>query len=277
MGVWMIISNETAHPESDAGAIESNQSRAERSFDPETVDWARLVRPQTDRYDSEVALDWAHQAWGFIPSNAVGAHSWNQVQLQSPDSLGMDRMPGDIGHRVTCADFSNPVFDEADRLLDCWPEAKQQIAALLNTIYPVVAHQEDGSLTSICGSWTFGSVYSSCNSPQELLENVLHEMSHQKLRSLGCGFDRAITIVKNDPAEKFFSPVKPVPRPMSAILQTVYAFTHVMELHSRLGLGFKTMKTVIGKLCSEISENIKTDRPDFIAELLEWSDQNTRS
>jgi HEXXH motif-containing protein len=64
-------------------------------------------------------------------------------------------------------------------------------------------------------------------------ESLVHEMAHVKLRCLGVQVESCSRLIVNAPTELYRSPLRPHPRPMTAVLHAFYAWLHITELDLR--------------------------------------------
>ncbi|MDE0553098.1 MAG: HEXXH motif-containing putative peptide modification protein, partial [Candidatus Poribacteria bacterium] len=128
-----------------------------------------------------------------------------------------------------------PNLEYAISLLACWPEVYRQFPKIIHTIFPfaIQLDSKHGS-SSAPDPGNFGAIYVSVFDPIGTAEALVHELAHQKLLALGVGFELANRIVSNSPQERYPSPVREKPRPMTALLHATYSWLHVVELDVRL-------------------------------------------
>jgi HEXXH motif-containing protein len=121
-----------------------------------------------------------------------------------------------------------------------------------------------------------------------LADNLVHELGHIKLFALGVYKESSLALVVNPPTETFKSPVRPYPRPMSAVLHAAYAFAHVTELEHRLCADppdwvplevlENRLRSNRGKVKAAIDEvklHARTDQigKEFLDGLYDWTDR----
>jgi prolyl 4-hydroxylase len=214
----------------------------------ETIDWSRLAEPQTDQYDSDVILDCASSTTsanrpdcytrtpvGDSPAAFDGQVAIRHVYRSLPEfEAGSDAYPD--------APADHPNIAMAAEHIRTWPAVFVQCQRLLEAIHPVLDPRfpigqsaiHRGSSSNSCES-LFGTLWATIYCPIGMAEAIVHELAHQKLRALGVSLESATSIVGNDPADLFVSPViKYRLRPMSAVLHAQYSFVHVTALDARL-------------------------------------------
>ena len=257
---------------------------------PLKVSWAHVGVPHSTGYDSAVILHLAATA-GRLSQSSHG-----NMRRATP-FLGSDvtlRRCVQLPPGLLDATPSRRCIEHACELLSRWPEAHIQARLLLRHVHPArfaVADLEGapGNQTSMCGSSLkqLGVLWTTTECPISLVENIVHEMAHQKLAILGVDIHHATRLVKN-PAALCLSPViLDRLRPISAVLHAQYSFLHVAELDIRM-LQQATIGAEQARIASKLSLNIrrvalgqatlrlhcKTDRAGrtFLNVLSQWAD-----
>lgn len=225
-----------------------------------------LVKPRGDGYDSDLA-------WSLGSTNLARWPKGKPVQTWI--GIPVCSWGDEIGKKFNYAvrePLPHPYITLAEKCIEPWPEAKRMVQTLVEQIFVLQDIRTLGHQTwSHGGSLAFGTLFGNLPHPWTFVENMIHEAAHQKLRAFGVGFERATHMVKNSPEETFPSPVRDYPRPMPAIVQTLYSFTHVAEFQKRTNgidprtAGFvrHTLDTAMGAL--------NTDEPGFFEVLFDWS------
>lgn len=196
-------------------------------------DWSRVAEPQPDQYDTEVALERLRQMRGFrrpplgdtptIFDGAVAVRPLEGPYLK----IGFSSAP--LEDKRICL---------AESYVRQWPAAFQQFKGLMYAFYPL----NDISGTRIrpgrkgYASHAFeshiGTMCASIEDPIGTAEAFVHEMAHNKLRSLGIMFESTQGFITNDPEDLYLSPIRiGVLRPMTAVFHAEYSFIYVTQLY----------------------------------------------
>jgi hypothetical protein len=252
-------------------------------------DWSRVAEPQPDQYDTEVALKRLHQTGSFTqrpPRGDTPAIFDGAVAVRPLE-----------GPYLKMGFSSAPLEDEriglAESYVRQWPAVFQQFKSLIYAFYPI----RDSSGTRIrpgqkgYASHSFeshiGTLCASIEDPIGLAEAFVHEMAHNKLRSLGIMFESAQGFITNDPKDLYLSPIRiGVLRPMTAVFHAEYSFIYVTQLHLMIlaaDPGDETrkyllmlLKTIVARMeegFKVIEANIQVDsigRP-FVDGFMDWA------
>jgi len=173
------------------------------------------------------------------------------------------------------ADHSN--IGVAAEQVRSWPVAFAQCQRLLEAIHPALDPRmplESAEIYrgSSCHSFErlFGTMWATIHCPIGLAEAIVHEMAHQKLRVLGVSFESATTVVGNDPARLYDSPIiKDRLRPMTAVLHAEYSYVHVttLDIHMLKAERDPIRREVLGRVLAtnlaRIEEGYDTLRRHF--------------
>lgn len=214
------------------------------STDEAEIDWTKLAEPQENQYDTDVVLRLARSTVsrdrpdpyvrtpaGDSPTVFDGAVAVRHVYkgVSEAQLLADNYLDAPVDH---------PNVRVAAEYVRRWPLAFAQCQRLLEAIHPGIDPRIPFASNEIyrgssCHSYErfFGTMWSTIHCPLGLAEAIVHELAHQKLRTLGVSFEYATKIVGNDPAARYSSPiVKDRLRPMSAVLQGEYAYLYVTNL-----------------------------------------------
>jgi len=262
-----------------------------------TIDWSRLVRPQPDGYDSEVALSFRAERptpSGEPPSQIavrpVGALAGGDVMV------GLSALPLLPAPRFAPVEEIAPNLLRALAYVDLWPEAAVQWRRMVQLIecFTDVTIPETERATYL-GSASHsvdrrpGHIGLTVDCALATAQAVVHEAAHNKLRALGVGNETAIRIVINPQDELFPSPVVlDRLRPMTAVLHAQYSFVHVLQLNLKMFEAESDVatRTAIRKLIDRnavrmqagrdtIAKHARLDREGeaFVGGLVDWTDQ----
>jgi HEXXH motif-containing protein len=261
----------------------------------QSVDWSRMAEPQKDGYDTEMTLRLAEH--GITPLRPFpyrrraidGAVTFcnGMVAVRRAPELGL------MTDRIKPAELDHPNLAAGAAYLSRWPAAYAQFGRLVDTVYPYTDPEQaglgEGSLGSSSHSYEedFGSVHATVDNALGFAQALIHEMSHQKLRSLGVSFETAERLIVNDPSEQFESPIrKDRTRPMTAVFHAQYSFIHVtaLDLHMLGGAQSERERQCILMLLArnvprmqsgyeEVDRHIRTDDAGrlFVGAFMQWS------
>ena len=204
-----------------------------------------MAAPQGDGYDSDVLAVLALERYGWAKRNPTSdAVTWLEgtVTLRRPDDsiAGGNNQPADTDH---------PNIAQAEIWFrDAWPAMYQQAQRLLQTLYvyldPRTGEQTDQTGCS-CGPLfdrVSMEISTTINGAIGLLEGVVHEMAHNKLKYMGVSmyhWERLVTngqptpeaIESGEGAFLYESPIrKDKLRPIGACYSAHYSYLHVAEL-----------------------------------------------
>lgn len=208
-------------------------------LDPAAIDWSRVPEPQADAYDTEVALELARFAGhtrrdvGDTPTILGGKVAVRHPEDNYRTPPGWKPAPEGDPNLAFAADF-----------LECWPEVRQQFGRIIHSVYPYSepnlgsgscsAPAQDASGTSEYSGKIFGAINVTVFDPIGSSEALVHELAHQKLWALGVDFEYASRLVLNPPTERYPSPVRKEPRPMTALVHAAYAWLYIVNLQLKL-------------------------------------------
>lgn len=238
------------------------------------IDWLRVAAPQTDGYDSAIALS----LQGELPL----IESDHKIF----DTVAITNCPRSLSPQLTNAPLDHPNIKEAERLVNLWPEAAASFKYLMREFHPLQVEGSHGR-GSTCGSDDSlpGKMYATVHSAPGLAEAFLHEHAHTKLRYLGIGLEHADRIVGNPPDELFESPLrKDKPRPMTAVLHACVSYTYVLEMDLRMweadkndrnhldAIKLNHSRMVEGREVMKYFQPADDDGEKFIVGYLSWLD-----
>jgi len=209
-------------------------------FNQDAIDWSRLPEPQTDSYDTDVALKLA----------SLAGHQCRAVGDGVPtiiDGKVAVRCP-DVNYQVPNgwkpAPSGDPNIEYAAYFLECWPEVRQQFGRIIHSIYPYAEPNlgsgscsgpaKDASGKEGYSGKIFGAINVTVFDPIGTSEALVHELAHQKLWALGVDFESASRLVCNPPTEHYPSPVRKNLRPMTALVHAAYAWFYIVNLQLKL-------------------------------------------
>ena len=211
-------------------------------FDEGLIDWSRLPEPQTDGYDTDIALQLARCA-GYT-RRAIGDNPTilnGKVAVRYPDDNyctpnGWEPAPSE-----------DPNLEFAAGFLECWPEVRQQFGKIIHSVYPYSEPNlgggscsgpaQDASAKSTKTAYSgkiFGAINVTVFDPVGTSEALVHELAHQKLWALGVDFEHASRLILNPSNERYPSPVRTDKRPMTALVHAVYAWLYIVNLQLKL-------------------------------------------
>jgi HEXXH motif-containing protein len=270
------------------------------------IDWSRLAEPQVDQYDTEVILRLASSTTaadrpepyrrapvGDSPAVFDGQVAVRYVYRSIPES-------GFLAKYYLDAPLGHPNVGVAAEYIRNWPVAFTQCQRLLEAIHPAIDPRISGESNEIyrgssCHSYErlFGTMWATVYCPLGLAEAIVHEMAHQKLRTLGVSFEAATSVVGNDQSELFPSPVvKERLRPMTAVLHAEYSYVHVTTLDIHLleaehdPTRRDALRVVLKRNLARIEEGLDTIQrhfkpgihgPQFMAGFLNWTERTIAS
>jgi HEXXH motif-containing protein len=257
---------------------------------PATVDWARLVKPQADGYDTATIRRLVEEEPPPWPSERSARQApANAPRLADGRVVIDNRDPLLPVPRWRPVDDLHPNLVRAIELVGCWPEAARQWPQLVHTVQCFIdseppAEKLYSASHSVADRW--GVIAFTVHCPLATAQAIVHEMAHTKLRALGVDNERATRIIANPPAERFASPVVvDQPRPMSAVLHAQYSFIHVTHLdlcmleHESDAAVRADMRTLLGRNLRRMKAGFATlrehavvdrDGSPFLTAFLDW-------
>ena len=218
------------------------------TFNEDSIDWFRLPEPQTDGYDTDIALQLASCA-GYTRRGV-----WDNPTIL--DGKVAVRRPDDnylIPNGWKPAESDDPNLAYAAGFLECWPEVQQQFERIIHSVYPYSEPNlgggscsgpaQDASAKEVYSGKIFGAINVTVFDPIGTSEALVHELAHQKLWALGVDFEHASRLVCNSPTECYPSPVRKDPRPMTALIHATYAWLYIVNLQLKM-IPFESKKGV---------------------------------
>lgn len=197
-------------------------------------DWSRVAEPQPDQYDTEVALERLRQMGGFRQRPPLG-----DTPTIFDGAVAVRPLEGPY---LNMGFSSAPLEDQriclAESYVRQWPAVFQQFKSLIYAFYPL--HDTSGTrirpgrkgYASHSFESHIGTLCASIEDPIGTAEAFVHEMAHNKLRSLGIMFESAQGFITNDPEDLYLSPIRiGVLRPMTAVFHAEYSFIYVTQLY----------------------------------------------
>jgi hypothetical protein len=204
----------------------------------ETIEWARMPRPQADGYDSLQIAQLAHAMYGVLPRAEY------EFDFNGPSMFGrrvpLVHLPHAPSATLQNAPLDHPNIARGERVLQLWPEMYEQCGVLLTSIRPLIndarmldAPDGDHGAGCSCGNTDrFGGIESTVHGGLGFAEGIVHELGHWKLHAMGVHLEDWSHLVANSPSELFESPIrKDKARPMGACIQAQYSYLHVLELN----------------------------------------------
>ncbi len=194
------------------------------------MDWSRLDHPQDDGYDSRMILS-------LTPRRSCESSSGQHLLFDG--RVVVRAVDGALrGERYRPAEPSHPNIKAVETLIKAWPTMFEQCATLLVEVRPFVDTSIPASRwRHILGSSSdstnmpFGVIAATVDNVYGFAQAVVHELAHHKLRALGVHIMSADRLIKNDPSERYPSPiVRDRLRPMTAVVHAQYSFMHVVAL-----------------------------------------------
>lgn len=200
-------------------------------------DWSRVAEPQPDQYDTEVALERLRRRGNSRPRPPLG-----DTPTIFDGAVAVRPLEGPyLGMGFSSAPLEDERIGLAESYVRQWPVVFQQFKSLIYAFYPL----RDLSGTRIrpgqkgYASHSFeshiGTLSASIEDPIGTAEAFVHEMAHNKLRSLGIMFESTQGFIANDPQDLYLSPIRiGVLRPMTAVFHAEYSFIYVIQLYLML-------------------------------------------
>lgn len=127
---------------------------------------------------------------------------------------------------------STPYRDALGLIAQLWPEAYAELPLVTRVIVPMDSGA--GQSLAFTVSSRQGAIFLDALPPEEMVDSLLHETAHVKLRHMQV-FD---TLLDNFDAEepRFAVPWRKDPRPLPGIFEGVFVFSHVAEWELRRSL-----------------------------------------
>lgn len=213
------------------------------------IDWSRMAQPQDDGYDTKKTIPLAQERYGWTKKYpAKDAITWLDGQVTLRPGTG------DNSSMMQAVDPPRALVEDAEHMLKTvWPACYAQLQTLLQTVYtysnPAVGKKDRWGTGCSCGPMgdrVSFEIAVTVDSPIGMLEGVVHEFGHNKLKAYGVSLLHWERLVANAPASVedelagtgpnvYDSPIrKDKKRPMGACLSAWYAYLYVTELIVRL-------------------------------------------
>ena len=199
----------------------------EVGWSPGEIDWSRMAEPQSDGYDTIVTNELRRSESG---RSVIRGHA------RPVNALPITHMPKLADVKLAFVSGTHPVVQRGLNLLSSWSLGRQQVMALIDSVQTGCQPDrvKDGILGTACGSSseTLTVVQSVADSRVGFAEGIVHELGHQKLRTLGVAFESAARLLGPDNSPRFPSPIRMDKlRPLSAVLHAQYSYTYVLALY----------------------------------------------
>lgn len=197
------------------------------------VDWSRMAEPQPGGSDTDQLLavrgPMLARKWDALGERIpAGAPRFCRAQVALAHTMSA------LPPMLADGPLDHPCVAAAERYLATWPAIVAQLPRFVRCVHPVQLASSDPALqraTFSGSSWhDFGTIYASLEHPMTFAEAMVHEMAHAKLLAIGVNTEFTERFFRNDPAERYPSPVLDVPRPMPAVFHAEYSFIHILQL-----------------------------------------------
>lgn len=196
-----------------------------------SIFWDCMVEPQSDQYDSLVALEFVHRSGYSRPVIGEDPTFFDGKVALRDNSVRLE------SYCVT-SPFDHPNIERACNLIKLWPSAFTQFQLLIESVSPFINTKDKANIS--CSSHSkgfgqFGQIAATIDHSVAFAEALVHEMAHHKLYALGIHLESSERIVKNSPQQKFKSPIRyDCLRPMPAVFHAQYSFTYVLALDIKI-------------------------------------------
>lgn len=111
-----------------------------------------------------------------------------------------------------------------------WPEQFADVQRFTSVIVPMIP--QPGVYRAFTVSSRQGAIFLDQIPPESLVENIIHENAHIKLRQIEL-LGQLLTNPRED-SQRFKVPWRPDPRPIPGIVEGIWVFSHVAEYRFRL-------------------------------------------
>jgi len=212
------------------------------------IDWRLMARPQADGYDTEQLIPLALERYGWAKTTpAAGATTWADrtvTVIQPTERQGAHAVPAALDHpNIELA---------AEMLFNVWPAMYTQCQNLLESITVYIDEttrefpNQTGCSCGPVGDRVSFQISTTINGAIGMLEGVVHEMGHSKLKPMGMSMYHWARLLANelptaDAIESgvgenlYASPIrKDKLRPLGACFSAHYSYLHVAELLQRI-------------------------------------------
>lgn len=212
------------------------------------IDWQRMARPQADGYDTEQLIPLALERYGWTKAvPALGVTTWagGTVAIFEPEESQRSH--------IKPAPTDHPHIGLAEKILeDVWPEVFAQAQGLLQAVTVYVDERtrvfplQTGCSCGPLAERVSFEISTTINGAIGMLEGIVHEMGHSKLKPMGmCMYHWERLLANTVPTEEaiesgvgahlYTSPIrKDKLRPMGACFSAHYSYLHVTELLQRI-------------------------------------------
>ena len=205
------------------------------------IDWARVAEPQSDGYDTMITQLLAKERYGWEKKWPQSGATWldRAVLLESSPAPGENRIPASVDH---------PNLSAAEQFLrEGYPVMYEQCRQLVQRVeVSLLADLPVSPLGSGVSCGPLGDLVSfemsaTINGGVGLLEGIVHELAHNKMKTHGISFQHWERLMTNPPATEevieagvgpnlYVSPVrKDVLRPLGACISAHYSYLYVAE------------------------------------------------
>lgn len=188
------------------------------------VCWNRLAEPQSDQYDSLIALAFAYKR-GYARTHISHGRTFFDGKVALCNHCVS------FPSNCTPAPLDHPNIERACNLIRLWPAVFTQFQLLTESVSPYINTKDFSDMSYSHDGGGFGKIAATIDDPVAFAEALVHEMAHHKLRALGVEFESAERIIRNSPEQKFRSPIRcDSLRAISAVLHAQYSFTYISAL-----------------------------------------------
>ncbi len=259
------------------------------------IDWGRLAETQDDGYDTQSIKVLAKERYGWekqYPTHDAATWLEGTVTLRptSDDGDGVEHHPNIVAAEALLREF--------------WPAMYRQCQELLQTVVPVlapntaVAPLQSGCTCGPVGDRVSFEIMTTINGGVGMIEGVVHEFAHNKLKALGISLEHWERLITNPQPTReeidtgtgdfvYESPVrKDKLRPLGACISAHYSYVYVSEWLVRLVQSdavdpehfagwLKTMGRRLEEGESVVYEIAELDEPgtQFFGALHDWADR----
>lgn len=212
------------------------------------IDWQRMARPQADGYDTQQLIPLALERYGW--TKATPAHD---ATTWAHGTVTIIRPSGRQGEHAVPAPLDHPNLElAAEMLLKVWPEMYGQCQDLLESITVYIDEttrefpNQTGCSCGPIGDRVSFQLSTTINGAIGMLEGIVHEMGHSKLKPMGMSmyhWDRLLAnelptaeAIESGVGENLYgSPIrKDKLRPLGACFSAHYSYLHVTDLLQRI-------------------------------------------
>jgi hypothetical protein len=197
------------------------------------IDWSRIAKPQEDGYDVAV-----------LNSMDAVQFGWRKLEPTTPVTLAdgaiavrPTRYSMSMGSGATEAlDLTQAWADDQTRYLSAWTAGYRALRGYMDELWPWWSEHTGKGCSSghhvMTDTLNMRAVYVTVNDPsRDALRACTTRLAHVRLRTLGIQMEtHSGLLLTNRDDERYDSPVRfDVKRPMSAVLQGLYAWLMFVE------------------------------------------------